>query len=1165
MSLETLQILDRWFEAHPRFISMHHVDSFDSFVSDMMQPLISSMNDSFGVRHVHGGVTYTVDVEVGERYLDRPLLPGQNSPLYPNNARLLNLTYATNIYVDIKCVYKQAGAVAGTRTFRQVHIGSMPIMLHSRMCYLRDRTQQELRDLGECVFDQGGYFVVDGKEKVVIAQERIAFNKLFVTQHNSGPFSHEAFIRCVSEMDAFPKTLRLFVRAGPLRRNAVLCSLPHMTAPLPLFVFFRCLGVESDQEILDFVSPSGQVRDFLRASVIDGSTCYERACAIELMRKSLKLRGTDNIEVVLRADLLPNAGPDFRARARFLGYLVDQVAQVCTGLRQPTNRDSWVHKRMDLSGFMLADLFRDFYRRFRSKAMAFLKIEMTSGVWSTREGGITELVTPNNVARIFDRSIIERGITRSFKGRWNYDEYNPEASTEYARKGVVQDLGRVSYQAYMSHIRRVSTVMGTGAGKVKLPGPHKLYAAQWGAVCPVETPDGPNVGLLKHFSIACHVTSDRDTARLVSHLEALQLITDKRVREGDGENEARPTRVFVNYNLAGYAKTPEALVAYLRALRGAGYVAPDVSVSWDVFRAEVQILADRGRTCRPLLRANAGTGGGGDAGEGAPPWSSLLKGSGVEFPPGTECLAQDLGDSAQSADEVAAVTERLTARSAPIALVDTEELGNVLVGDGARCTHRELHPALMFSPNVASIPLMERNPAAYNVFAIAQMKQGVGVYATNFLNRADNAGMVLESPQLPLVTTYFADRVCDGRFMHGQNLVLGIVTCTGYNQEDAVILNRASVERGMMRVTSLHTVVASEERNPTGDLLFSTAAATSTNLQGNGMPRIGMRVTANDQPLVGMALFPAANRDDPDTAPKPVNATVTAGEHGLGVVDRVWIADARPGERTCKVRVRGTREPDVGDKVASRYGQKGVVGLLMDPNDMPFGHDGTALDILINPNGFPKRMTVAHILEALLGKAACVSGTRVEANAFENSDVPRAARDFLRGSGFSPTGGMVLREGRSGRQLDANVFVGLNYYNRLKHMVVDKINTRSTGPRNAITRQPTHGRNNNGGLRIGEMETQGLVAHGAACFLKESFIERADAFPVNVDEITGLWSTHGSTSGEIVGGAPATKVPFSFNQLSKELEAMSIGMILDLDSTHHRPLAGMLGGSKRPH
>jgi DNA-directed RNA polymerase II subunit RPB2 len=544
--------------------------------------------------------------------------------------------------------------------------------------------------------------------------------------------------------------------------------------------------------------------------------------------------------------------------------------------------------------------------------------------------------------------------------------------------------------------------------------------------------------------------------------------------------------------------------------------------------------------------------------------------------------------------------------AAVIEYIDVEEQDTVLIattpadmqtlrGRLQQWTHCEIHSCAIFSMASAIIPLLHHNNAAYNALALAQTKQAIGVYATNFANRFDVAGMVLNYPQLPFVTTRFAERLCDGKLCHGDNLVVAIATYTGYNQEDACIINMDSCMRGMFDVTCYETIKYRDEEYGSEALIAANPMhlqSKGLNVDGvksldyghldeRGMPMVGT-VLREGLLLVGMVHVKTVEvdaggmaRDPQTTGSKDMigknvirkkvytdRSIIADRSHEGRTVDRVYTYRDESGNGCAKIRLRHVRSPELGDKMATRFAQKGVVGMLMRREDMPYSSSGVIPDIIINPHSHPKRMTVGHMLDCLLSKVACVHGTRLQTNAFEPKDVD-GLQDLLQTQyGLDRCGDEILYNGMTGCQMQCAIFTGLNYYGRLKHMVADKMNFRDAGPRNFLTRQATKGRGKHGGLRVGEMEEHAILAHGASAFLKESFMERADKHEMYVDARTGaagtvisndaagVLTTMGKTAEAPSTDVRAVAVPYAFKLLQQELQGMSIDTKIRFDNDY---------------
>jgi DNA-directed RNA polymerase II subunit RPB2 len=1260
------------------------------------------------------GKTTVITLHIGGRdgsriFLDRPTMlsdgGAQPRPLLPNEARLKGLTYASNLYADVVVEYAVDGKPLGETTFPAHRLGLVPIMLHSSLCVLRDLPRAARVEAGECPYDLGGYFVVDGREKVIVSQEEAAVNRLFFTQLGEpagGAADHvayRAYLRSVPARGAQFAKLITFKVLGPSLRhsrdagrraqvNAIVVNVPYIAGTfgagantgggaraqaasrgrpmdIPLFVLFRALGVESDRDILrhvvyDEAAPGAAAMvDFLRASVLaagGAAGVYDQTAAVEALRWGTRYESVDNLKRVLEADVLPHAGEDFASKALYLGYLVRRLVRVCLGAAAADSRDDFVNRRLKLSGFLLADLFRDWWLRFRQASLDLLDQEYFYGPWKNTKN-LTALVNPTNVRRLLNAAVIDEGMLASMKGKWNFDP-KARAGQDFSKDGVVQELGRVSYFSYVSYVRRVNHDMDRA---LKLVEPRKLQPSQWGWVCPVESPDGHSIGLLKHLALMCHVTSATSPAPLLARLRTAGLLIDHRALVGDLPRLARAAKLFANDRWVGVTFEPVRTVALLRHLRraafrsgsgsGSGSGARYASVHWDVVENEIRLQTDEGRCCRPLYRVGrrdrrvplplplplpltAASAAAAAAAAAAPlVWESLLQPATASDKSRKRSAAAADNDGDDDDDnEVRAWDDD----GAAVEYIDVAETANALIAVTAadvarhperRYTHCELHAATALSAVTAALPLMNHQNAAYTALSLAQTKQAIGVYATNFAARMDTAAYVLHYAQRPLVGTGFADWLCEGRLVHGENLIVAIASYTGYNQDDGFVLNRDSCERGMFNLTHFHAVTheetggfgAGEDRivfaNPLrleedGHAVRGVRFGRYDTLDASGLPRedsfvdeddvlVGRVLVSREDPAAAADAAAAAAAGVPDAAgiaaagsqrvaradadPAAAAArlvytdlSVQVDRGAAGVVDHVYVhrdAARGGGNRTARVSLRQVRVPELGDKLGSRFAQKGTVGMLLRATDMPFSHaSGLVPDILVNPNAFPKRMTVGHLLECLLAKACCAQGTRANADCFEprgGEDVG-AALESLGALGLQRHGDEVMYNGRTGEQMECSVFLGPNYFGRLKHMAEDKINWRGgDGPVTALTRQPTKGRSAHGGLRVGEMEQQCMLAHGLSAGLKEAFMERSDGTTAQVDRRSGkpaLAANPGLGLLRSIDEADGNRdfatvaVPYSFQLLQHELATMNIDARLVVDQERPANPAADAGG-----
>ena len=1213
------KLLDVYFRDHMYPFTKHHLDSFRQFLKVHIPETIKSYNPITMVKlNNEGQESFKVDVYVGgedgtKLYIDRPTHlddEGKQMLLSPQDARLLNLTYFTKIYADIHVIYtKEDGIVTQPIIFPHTLIGSIPLMLHSDQCILHGQGSKILRAFGECPMDPGGYFIIDGKEKVIVSQERITTNRLFISkvEDDNDDTDYRAYIRCTAssgENALIPRTVELrLLRIGCYEKNnedcydepvkvnhvknqgAILVTLPSISGTWPLASVFRALGIETDKEIIETIC--GPIEEahpsflqFLRPSLVHGASTgkFTMEEIHDQMRPFTYFKTIQQVKSVLALDVFPNIEGTIRDKGIYLGYLVSMLMKTALGIIPESDRDSYAFKRVDISGILLAQLYQKTYGQLRKHIRDILDQEYNYGPWK-QTNNVEELIRKDNLHRIFPSSIITDIFTRSLKGMWGSTQQDPE-------QGKVQDLSRITYIGSLSHLRRVNLPLDRS---IKVTSPHRLHSQQWGIMCPFESPDGASIGYLKNFALMTQITAGSDSRIIVQILEELEVIPLRMISHIVAMHNDT-IRVFINGSWYGITYNPYILVKLLRLYRRNGLINPFVSISWNIRDKEIRIQTEPGRPCRPLLivenneillskvATNSKT-----------TWFDLLYGSLIPDKDRNEdkyykdsYISPEHFGNLKGKDGLALI-KKLEETQSVIEYLDIEEENTMYVAMNKDDitqyhTHVEIHPSTAFSIVTQIVPFANHNQAPRVIFHGAQSKQALGVYTTNFNNRFDTAGYIHHYPQKRIVTTKGGHYNGSDRMPNGANVIVAIQTFSGFNQEDSIMINKSSVDRGLFHVTAYKTLTAVEKTlnanekvmfaNPiqmrdNGRVVQNIKHADYTLLNDDGIIKEESYIPRGQEAvLLGMVHV----RDNVKEVQRGVliekqveqvyrDISLKTDVHYYGKIDRVFIGHQIPGNpnRICKVRFRKIRKPEFGDKHSSSHGQKGVVGMIISQENMPFTKNGIVPDLIINPHAFPSRMTMGHIMETIFSKLCCLEGTRGDGTVFMPFD-KEAVFNTLEERGFDKYGNEVLYNGRTGEQIKTEIFIGPIYYYRLKHMVTDKIHSRNTGPKVQLTHQPTSGRSAGGGLRIGEMERDVLLSHGLSQFAKECMMEKSDTYRWGVCRHCGILANYAPKRNIIeclncgLQDISVIETPYAFKLLIQEMEAMGIQIRLSSES-----------------
>jgi DNA-directed RNA polymerase II subunit RPB2 len=1188
---DTWTVIHKYFKDNPDYLTKHHLDSFNDFITNKIPLTFKQYNPQILYKEFDEDLSdyrYETKIYYGGKdgtnvYIGKPVIYKETEDktvkkqMYPNEARLRNLTYASHIFCDIEVEYiiRRIGNEPETVTkkFEKINLGKIPIMLQSKPCVLHNSTFEVKRQMGECPYDQGGYFIIDGKEKVIVSHERKAENKVYITGSPDSIFEYTAGVKSVPEESfKFARTTNVNMNA---RTGVITVKLPCINKQLPLFLVFRALGIETDKEILKYIlyeldsKKSKLFLEILRPTIEDSAIIFSQIDAIHYL-SSLTVGNThSHLLKIIQTDLYPHVGDNYNNKSYFLGHVINKLLNVKMGFDSPTDRDSFIYKRVDLSGFLLANLFRENFKQFQRDSKIRIDEEYRFNSAQYQNSAYSEIINENNIKKIFNYKVIEDAFGKSFK-----------IGTILNKNGLIQELNRLSSVGAVSHLRRVNTL-----GDMIMIGQRKLHGTQYGIICPVETPDGGNIGIKKHLTITAHVTFGCSSKPVIKALLEYGVLELDEIHPG---NVVNSTKVTVNGNWIGVHSDPKYLVNIMKLLRRNALINIFTSISWNVQDMEISISTDGGRCCRPFyvvednkLQINKTQIE--EIKRGTRSWNNLIGGNKIKEEKFNyyNCdyfCSQDT--NIKFSDDPAVFIKELTENSAPIEFLDTEEINTALVttrpGDmdlEYKYTHSEIHPCLILGALGFTIPYANQSQAPRNVYGTGQTKQSVGMYISNFRNRFDTSAHVLYYPQKPLINTKLSTYSNVDKLPTGLNAIVAIASYTGYNQEDSVMINKGALDRGLFRSCYFKTYDAyefSDSKSSSDDKFYDPndvdkgldfvkkADFNYSKVDDNGFVKEGEFVKDNDVLISKMT----------KSGSSAIDSSVVVKKDGFGVVDKVFYDHMDTDKhRICKVRICTERIPTLGDKFASRHGQKGVIGMLVPQEDMPYTKDGITPDIIINPHAIPSRMTLGQFIECITGKLCSFMGCMSDGTPFTEIDSGAIADTLQNKCGYDKYGDEVLYSGIFGKQITTKIFIGPTYYQRLKHMVKDKINSRNTGKVTMKTHQPPSGRAAGGGLRIGEMERDAILSHGAVQFLKETMMERSDAYNVHVSENTGLLSignpktnrfvcptsdklefdedtlnltTINSKSSEVV----PVSIPFNTKMMIQECEAMGIAMRL---------------------
>ena len=1163
MQKEINKLLDLYFN-QPNVLYEHLFSSYHQFISEIIPYFLIQENNYF-YENVDKQFIYLHGFKCSNIRIKPSTFENDNEIKFPSDARKNHLNYFATVVADVQQFVEKIDTMSDDKNIKyigilekDVSIANVPVMLKSKFC--STSIKQNLN--GECRIDPGGYFIVNGAEKVVMSIEKMADNKIFIfTKKDS---SYDKGLIYISQINSrkndWSDNLQILTIKN--RKDGVLIvSTSSQLVDIPLFILMRALGIESDKEIISRITydlSDTRMLNIIRPSCMlsvdeEGTQIRTREEAInyliEKLKRNKRISQTDEemakdqkkmlLNKILRQDLLPHLEEDIPKKIMFLGLMANKLINVMLGIIEVDDRDALHNKRVETPGVLLSQLFRQNWKKMLNEIGKLFKKKNQSDE------------SPINVISQIKPSTIEQGLkTALATGVWGVNK---------TKKGVAQALPRLSWVQSIGYLRRVMAP-SMDESTAKVISIRHVNNNQPYLLCCVETPQGAKIGIVKSLammsSITCQNSSQIDVIKnIIKTLDYIKHPYDINPLEMN-----LWVKILLNGNWAGVIKMSKSIEFYnlLKQKRSETVIDKTTTIIFDHVNKEIKCYFDGGRLYRPLLKVNN---------------NELTI---------TPEIITEINKQFNQVDKTKSWKYLLSTYPDLIEYEDIESLNYLLVAENIEklqesneamtrvvkhedninrygdyrwinYTHCEFHAWVMMGTVVSNIPFSNHNYTTRNILHYSQAKQAIGTYLTSYKDRMD-ISQILYHPQIPIVTTQAMKYNGCLDLPYGENAIVAVCSYNGYNQEDSIIFNETSIQRGVFNADTLKKVSSEILKNPStsqDDLFTKPDRNVVTGMKQGNYDKLNDKgyapeetIIENNDAIIGK-ISPIQPTGNNNKVYKDSSSIFKANM--TGVVDRVHTGVYNSdGYEMYNLRIRMERTLMVGDKMTTRHGQKGTVGITYPYKDMPFTESGIVPDLILNPHGFPSRMSLGDFIECIASKVGSETGRFIDGTPFNNYDVSQFP-EALKKLGYSPHGTEVMYCGLTGRKMDVEIFIGPMYNVRLKHMVLDKIHSRARGPKQALTRQPLEGRSQDGGLKIGEMEKDAIAAHGMAQFLKERLMETSDITKVHVCDICGLFASkvidreyytckgcHNSTK------ISAVVIPYACKLLFQELTSVNI-------------------------
>ena len=1108
----------------PNILYDHLFSSYHQFINEIIPYSLINENNIF-YENVEGNVIYLHGFKCSNIRIKLATFENDNKILFPSDARRNHLNYFTAIIADIYQYVEKVDLKTDEKTIniineieKDIQIGNVPIMIKSKYC--STTIKQDLK--GECKYDPGGYFIVNGQEKVVLSMEKMVDNKILIFKKKDLSYEDGWIYTAQINSKKNDWSDNLQILTIKTKKDGVFTvSTSSQLVDIPLFILMRALGVESDKDIISHITynlEDTKMLNLLRSSINNSyddknNIIRTKSEAIEFLitrlKRNKRISQTDEeiakiqkkmlLNKILRQDLLPHLGEDINKKIVFLSLMTNKLINVILGLLEVDDRDALQNKRIETPGILLGQLFRQNWKKMLSEIGKNFKKKNQSDEH------------PIIVIGQIKSSIIEQGIKTALStGFWGMN---------IKKIGVAQSLLRQSWNHAISYLRRILSPSMDPATE-KLTSIRQVNSNQINLLCCVETPEGKKIGVVKSLAMMGSITIQN-----LSQNDVINTIfnNNKNIKHPYDINPLtmkQYTKLFVNGNWIGVIKIEDSYNFYniLKKYKRENIIDKTTTILFNYDIKEIKIYYDGGRLYRPLLIVNDNK-------------LNLNKE-----------IIQDIIDENNLNDKTKSWKKIISKYPNLIEYEDIETLNFLLVAENenklidniklsqnkvintdstkinrygdyrwVKYTHCEFHAWVMLGTIVANIPFSNHNYGGRNILHFAQSKQSMGIYLSSYKDRMDNSH-ILYHPQIPLVTTKAMDYNCAKDLPYGENAIVAIMSYDGYNQEDSIIMNQSAIDRGLFRADTLRKYGSGISKNPStsqDDIFIKPEKNKVIGMKGN-YDKLNEKgyapeetIIENEDVIIGK-ISPIQPTGNNNKVYK--DNSVIYKNNIQGVVDRVHtgIIDS-DGYEMYNMTVRIERTPMIGDKFTNFHGAKGTIGMIYPQCDMPFTESGIVPDLILNPIGYTKRMAIGQFIESFVAKESAINGHFSDGTPFNDYDVNDTI-EKLEKAGYNKYGTEIMYCGLTGKKMKADIFIGPLYNIRIKHLVDDKVHGRAEGPIQALNRQPLEGRSRDGGLKIGEMERDAMIAHGMGQFIKERLMESSDIYKIHVCDDCGMFA-----------------------------------------------------------